>query len=171
MSEAMMSKIRRDVVRLPFETCRAFRAKMMTHSELVEDFWDRHAEHIGLVVDDRLIATFRVVYPHERRLPISEHFPDLPVDAPDRQIGRLITVRAHWTIESGVYFYRYYVDQFLASPGRIYVANATRGPISTKRYQSLGFVDTGLRYSDRRYAGELSVLVKTAMASDRLQDP
>lgn len=161
---AGISEARRQVVAISFESSRAFRAALATHPDLIEDRWDRHADHIGLLVDDHLIATFRMVHPYGNRLPLTDHFPDLPVSELDRQMGRLVSSRSKWTRGSRLFFYRYCAEHYFATSGRIYVAATDRGVFSLRRYEALGFVDTGRCYFDSRYAGPLRVLVKWPVA-------
>ena len=145
---------------IDFKACRAFRMEVVEEAGLIEDFWDAYSDHIALYCDDVLIATYRIVRPFENRLPVNEHGPNLPVSAADRQIGRFVTSRSRWTFESFLYFYRQYQQHLREMAGRVYIATARWGPISGKRYLSLGFNDTGIGYKDDRYPYELTILVK-----------
>jgi hypothetical protein len=149
-----------NVVRIPSAESQAFRRSIIANAELIEDVWDQHAEHVALCEGDVTIATFRLVHPSGRRLPVSEHDACLPVADEDRQVGRLITTRSRWTLNAGLFFFAEYTRLLSEIPGRIYVATANWGPISPKRYQTLGFRDTGVRYSDARYPDEMIVLVR-----------
>ncbi len=154
------SNCRYRAIPIDFEACRAFRMKVVEEEGLIEDFWDAYSDHVALCRDDVFIATYRIVRPFDNRLPVSEHERSLPISVPDRQIGRFVTSRSRWTFESFLYFYHQYQQRLREMPGRVYVATARWGPISAKRYLSLGFNDTGICYNDNRYPYELTILVK-----------
>jgi hypothetical protein len=147
-------------VQVPFEICKNFRKKVVDQDGLIEDYWDAHSDHMALYRHNALIATYRIVRPAERRLPISEQEPSLAVDVCDRQIGRLVTSQNRLTLDSMRFFYPRYLQRIRELSGRIYVATAEWGPISVRRYIAMGFHDTGIRYKDGRYPYELSILVK-----------
>jgi predicted GNAT family N-acyltransferase len=149
-----------NIVSIPFEDARQFRTGMQIHPDLVSDAWDGFSNHFAVTVDDKIIATYRIVNAQNDRLPVSDHFPDLPVTSGDLQIGRLVTSRQMWTLESGVRLYSQYVERFEQITTRVYVATAKWGPFSPRRYRSLGFVETGAAYEDKRYKLPMIILVR-----------
>ena len=155
-----MTKHEYKAVHLSFAECRAFRSVLVENQELVEDEWDSDSDLVALISNSEIIATFRIVRPVDNRLPVSDHFPELPVSGSDRQIGRFVSSRKRWTIEAAQYFYQYYKQLLESITGLTYVATAEWGPISVKRYKSLGFKDTGRRYMDDRYPDELFIIVR-----------
>jgi hypothetical protein len=148
------------ITNIPFIAARDFRSTIINDPDLIEDAWDQKSEHCALVRNAVIIATYRIVHPVNLRLPVSDHFHNLPVAENDRQIGRLVSARQNWTLESAVVFYRSYTTSLLTIKGRIYIATAAWGPISIKRYISLGFTNTGKSYLDDRYPNPLWILVR-----------
>jgi hypothetical protein len=87
-------------VQVTFEICKDFRKEVVDQDGLIEDYWDAHSDHMALYRHNALIATYRIVRPVERKLPISEQEPSLAVYMCDRQIGRLVTSRNRLTLEA-----------------------------------------------------------------------
>jgi predicted GNAT family N-acyltransferase len=150
-----------DLRPVSFDVAREFRKRYVGHPALIEDPWDDVSAHIGLFALGKLIGVYRVVSPLVGRLPFSEHAPTFRVEHSDRQIGRFATARSLWTTLAGVALYQRYLDEIRKSEGRVFVATAEWGPISVRRYESLGFVRTGITYDDARYPHALHLMLRS----------
>jgi len=142
------------------ETCLKFRERFVIDTKLITDVWDKYSEHIGFFYKEDLIATVRIVYPYEYRLPLTEHAPEFPVQNEDLQVGRLVADQAYANRASILFCYKYLCDTVFPLGRRVYVAAVQNGPISYRRYCNLGFADTGCKYYDFRYGKSLQILVR-----------
>lgn len=149
---------------IPFARSRAFRAAHTPHADLVQDKWDESSDHFGLFVDGSLAATFRIVHPADRTLPVCEHLHGLTIEDQDVQIGRFLADSAllkRYSRGSFAFFFLDYFGVYLRlSKHRIYVALLNGGAFSARRFKAIGFTETGARYFDDKYGEELIILVK-----------
>ena len=127
--------------------------------ELISDLWDQSAAHLGLLCHDEIVGVIRFARPVNGKLPLHEHVPEFTAPEPIREISRVVIHPAHRSNEGNFVFEKSIFDYIRCNPSNLVVDVIDRAGTHVRGHLSrIGFIDTGLRYWDERYAAQSSIL-------------